>query len=116
MPPPGFGAHKELGEFPDTPLSGVTSPGSVHSVDSSDRDPPHRLVFPKRKFKAHKKVTPEEVRFISHLNAEQDTHALNDAEALWQMMVSPVYGDPVCLEEEFSELAIRFSKREEYVG
>ena len=27
------------------------------------------------------------------------------------MMKSPVYGDPVVLEEEFSELPIRFAKR-----
>ena len=48
---------------------------------------------------------------ISQLSLNEDRQALNDAEALWQMLKSPVYGDPMCIEGEFSELAIRFAKR-----
>ena len=93
----------------ETSLSGALAPGSVHSVGSSDYSPPQKFAAPKRN--THKKVTPDDVRLVTQLNADHEKHALNDAEALWQTMTAPVYGDPTCLEEEFSELAIRFAKR-----
>ena len=106
MHPPGFNLPGNVSRFSETTSSGVTAPGSVHSEDSGDLGGKFSL----RK-RTHKKISPEEVRYLSHLNAEQGAQSLNDAEALWQMSISPVYGDPKCLEGEFIELPIRFAKR-----
>ena len=108
MPHPGFNVPIDDSHFP-TISSVVAAPWSGHSGESCGRN----SGFPplKHSEKTHKKLSTGEVRFISNLNAEQGTQTLNDAEALWQMMIAPVYGDPICLEEEFSELAGRYAKR-----
>ena len=63
-----------------TRLTGVLSPGSAPIDDIADRNPSRRFALRKR---MRKEVTPEEVRYAAHLNAEQDTHGPNDAEAIW---------------------------------
>ena len=110
MPPPGCNVPSDDSHFP-TISPGVSAPGSDHSGESCGQNSGFSPL--KRPKKTHRELSPEGVRFISNLNDEQGTQERNDAEALWQMMIAPVYGDPICLEEEFSELAVRYAKRGE---
>ena len=107
MQPPGFVLPKRKQH-----ASGAKASGSIHSIESSDADPSTDSGNPaKKKPRITQVITPEEAINISQISATEDRQALNDAEALWQMPKSPVYGDPICIEGEFIELAIRFAKR-----
>ena len=108
MPPPGFHMPDNVPRFPIA-SSGVPAPGSDRSDEICDQS--NSFVAAKSAKKKHKKLPPEDVKFISNLNGDQDAQALNDAEAMWHMMQAPVYGDPKCIDEEFSELVIRCAKR-----
>ena len=52
-----------------------------------------------------------DIRAVNSAAASSDQQALKDAEAMWHMFTNPVYGDPTCPEEEFSELSVRFAKK-----
>ena len=66
--------------------------------------------FPRRRDDA-KDPPPDEVKNLSTQNADADKQALRGAESLRQMMCSPVYGDPLVMEEEFVDLTIRYAQR-----
>ena len=61
--------------------------------------------------KRKKNLRPDDVKKALAASAMADRNALTDAEALWQMFLNPVYGDPTCPEEDFSDLAVRFARR-----
>ena len=112
MPHPGFIVPDYSGALLKQPVSGANASGSIQSIESSAHEPSDGPAFPhKKKLRIRHVITPEVARNISQMSVNEESHALNDAEALWQMMKSPVYGDPVCIEGEFSEPAIRFAKR-----
>ena len=93
-------------------ISGAKASGSIYSIESSEADPSAESDNPsKKKPRFRQVITPEDAFNITQISATEDRQALNDAEALWQMLNSPVYGDPICIEGEFSEIAIRYAKR-----
>ena len=104
MPPPGFLLPDRKIFNAEESLSGVVAPGWPDLLGSKVSS----LALHKKK---HKKISPGEVQSIAMSNAELDTQALNGAEALWQTTISPVYGDPLCLEDGFTDISIRFAQR-----
>ena len=112
MPPPGYILPDHLTDSRKQPVSGANASGSIYSVDSSEVDQSADSTHPRmKKTRVRRVITPEEAQTISAMNITEERQALDDAESLWHMLKSPVYGDPVLIEEEFSELAIRFAKR-----
>ena len=56
-------------------------------------------------------LSPSEVRNAEAAGAMADRNDLEDDGAIWRMFLNPVYGDPTCPEEEYSDLPIRFAHR-----
>ena len=93
-------------------ISGEKASGSTHSIESSESDHSAESGNPsKKKPRIRHVITPEDAVDITQISDTEDRQALNDAEALWQMLNSPVYGDPICIDGEFSEIATRYAKR-----
>ena len=112
IPPPGFIVPEHLDDLINQPVSGANASGSIRIIDSSDSDPSADSANPrKKKPRFRPLITPGEAQNISQMSVTEDRQALGDAESLWQMLKSPVYGDPISIEGEFSELAILFAKR-----
>lgn len=109
MPPPGVGVTRHVPSAFGTPVSGALAPVSVRSVGSSDNSSPRKFAAPKRSVR--KIATPGDLRMVTQLHADHEKQALAEAEALWQTMTAPVYGDPLFLEVEFIDFAIRFARR-----
>lgn len=104
MPPPGFCVQGRKVFRTTDAVSGAETPGVA--VDEESDDIPGSLDVPKRR---HKKISPGEATPLAAQIAKLDQRALNDAEELRRLMRATVFGGPLCLDEEFSDRAIRFA-------
>ena len=96
---------------PKSTTQGVSGETGSEGVVGTDDVPVGSPASSGEGFGRRRNLTSAEIRAVESASSLADQQALTDADALWRMFAHPVYGDPICPEEEFSELSVRYAKK-----